>query len=87
LRKKWEYNEASALAISKLQETLWSVRREVLYNILIESGVSTKANKKIYLNESYSRFWVGKHLCDTFPTENGLKQDDVSSPLILNVDL
>ena len=41
---------------------------------------------KICLNETYGKVWVGKHLCDTFPTKNGLKQD-VSSPLILNFDL
>jgi len=36
------------------------------------------------LNETYSRVRVQKHLCDTFPNRNGLKQGDVLSPLLLN---
>jgi hypothetical protein len=39
------------------------------------------------LNETYSRVWVRKHLCDTFPNRNGLKQGDVLSPLLLNFTL
>ena len=31
---------------------------------------------KIYLNETYSRVRVGKHLPDMFPIRNGLKQGD-----------
>jgi hypothetical protein len=52
LGKKWEYNEA--------------VRKEVLYNILIEFGIPTKLVRliKMCLNETYSRVRVGKHLCD-----------------------
>ena len=38
------------------------------------------------LNETYSRVGVGKHLYDTFPNRNGLKQD-VLSPLLLNIAL
>ena len=30
----------------------------------------------MYLNETYSRDWVGKHLSDMFPIKNGLKQGD-----------
>jgi hypothetical protein len=29
---------------------------------------------KMCLNETYSRLRIGKHLCDTFPIQNGLKQ-------------
>jgi hypothetical protein len=39
------------------------------------------------LNETYSRVRVGKHLSDTFPIKNGLKQGDALSPLIFNVAL
>jgi len=42
-----------------------------------------KANK-ICLNETYNRVWVGKHLSDSFPIRNGLKQEDVFLPLLLN---
>jgi hypothetical protein len=34
------------------------------------------------LNETYSNICVGKHLSDTFPIQNGLKQVDALSPLL-----
>jgi hypothetical protein len=37
LEKKWEYNEA----VHQLQESI-GLRREVLYNILIEFGIPRK---------------------------------------------
>jgi len=63
-----------------------SVRREVLYNVLTEFGISMKLIRLITmcLNETYSRVRVGKHLSDMFPSKNGLKQGDVLSPLLLN---
>jgi hypothetical protein len=36
----------------------------------------------MYLNEMYSKVHIGKHLSDTFPIQNGLKQGDVLSPLL-----
>jgi hypothetical protein len=41
-----------------------SVRREVLYNILIEFGVPMKLVRliKMCLNETYSKVCIGKHL-------------------------
>jgi hypothetical protein len=39
------------------------------------------------LNETYSRVWASKHLSDTFPIKNGLKQGDALSPLPFNFDL
>jgi len=55
-----------------------SIRREVLYNILIECGIPMKLArlKKMRPNETYRRVWVGKHLSDMFPIRNGLKQGD-----------
>jgi hypothetical protein len=55
-----------------------SVRREVLYNILVEFGIPRKV---------VSRVRGGKHLSDTFPIKNGLKQGDVLPPLLLNFAL
>jgi hypothetical protein len=63
-----------------------SVRGEVLYNILIESVVPTKLVRSIEmcLNETYSEVRIGKHLSDSFPIQNGLKQGDALSPLLFN---
>ena len=58
-----------------LKEAYDSVRREVLYNILIEFGVPKKLVRliKLCLTETYSRVRVGKNLSDMFPIRNGLK--------------
>jgi hypothetical protein len=63
-----------------------SVRKEVLYNILIEYGIPRKLVRliKICLNETYGRVQVGKHLFDIFPIRNGLQQGDALSPLLFN---
>ena len=52
-----------------------SVRREVLYNILIEFGIIMNLVSKINMcvNETYSRVRVGKHLSDMIPIKNSLK--------------
>jgi hypothetical protein len=65
------------------------VRREILYNILIEFGIPMKLVIliKLYLNEAYSKVHIGKHLSDSFPIQNGLKQGDALSPLLFNVTL
>jgi hypothetical protein len=34
--------------------------------------------------ETYSKVHKGKHLSDSFPTQNGLKNDDALSPLLFN---
>jgi retron-type reverse transcriptase len=39
------------------------------------------------LNETCSRVRTGKNLSDRFPIENGLKQGDALSPLLLNLAL
>jgi hypothetical protein len=53
-----------------------SLRREVLYDILIEFGVTMKLVRlfKIFLNETYSKFRIDKHLSDAFPIQHDLKQ-------------
>jgi hypothetical protein len=60
-----------------------------LYNILIEFGIPMKLVRliKMRLSETYSRVRVGKHLSDTFPIKNGLKQGDALSPLLFNFPL
>jgi hypothetical protein len=39
------------------------------------------------LNETYSKVRISKHLSDSFPIQNGLKQGDAFSPLLLNFAL
>ena len=52
-----------------------SVRREILYNILIEFGIFMKLVRliKMCVNETFSRVRVGKHFSDMFPIKCGLK--------------
>ena len=47
LRKKWEYNEPVHHLFIDFNKVYDSVQREVLYNILIESGISVKLVKLI----------------------------------------
>ena len=66
-----------------------SVRREVLYKILIEFGIARKLVRliKMGLTETYSRVRVGNNVSDGFPIRNGLKQGDALSPLLFNFAL
>jgi hypothetical protein len=38
-------------------------------------------------NEAYSKVHIGKHLSDSFPIQNGLKQGNALSPLLSNFAL
>jgi hypothetical protein len=72
------------------KKTYDSVKREVLYNILVEFGIPKKLDKliKICLNETYSKVWIGsKLLSDKFPIQKGLKQGGTLSPLLFNFAL
>jgi hypothetical protein len=42
---------------------------------------------KVCLNEIYCKACIGKHLSDSFPIQNGLKQGDALSPLLFNFAL
>ena len=87
--KKLEYNEAVHQLFIDFKKAYDSVRREVLYNILIEFGIPRKLVRLINmcLKETYSRVRVGKKLSDRFPIRNGLKQGDTLSPLLFNFAL
>jgi hypothetical protein len=39
------------------------------------------------LNKTYSKVRIGKHLSDSFPIQNGLKQGDDLLPLLFNFAL
>jgi hypothetical protein len=66
-----------------------SVRREILYNILIEFGIPRKMVRliKISLSETYSRIREGKHWSDSFPIRSGLKQGEALLPLLFKFAL
>jgi hypothetical protein len=66
-----------------------SVRREALYNIPIEFGISKKRVRLIKMcrTETYSRVRVGNNLSEMFPIRNGLKEGDALSPLLFNFAL
>jgi len=89
LEKKWEHNEAVHQLFIDFKKAYDSVRREVLYNILIEFGIPKKLVRliKMCLTEMYSRVQVGKNLSEIFPIRNGLKQGDALWPLLFNFAL
>jgi hypothetical protein len=89
IEKKWEYNGKVHQLFIDFKTAYDSVKREVLYNILLEFGVPKKLVMliKMCLNETYSKVHVRKLLSDKFPIQNGLKQGDVLSPLLFNFAL
>jgi len=89
LEKKWEHNEAVHRLFIDFKKAYDSVRREALYNILIEFGIPKKLVSliKMCLTETYSRVRVGKNLSEMFPIRNGLKLGDSLSPLLFNFAL
>jgi hypothetical protein len=84
LEKKWEYNGMVHQLFIDFKKAYDSIKREVLYNILIEFGIPKKLVRliKMCLNETYSKVRVGKLLSDKFHTHNGLKQEDNLLPLL-----
>jgi hypothetical protein len=86
LENKWEYNQTVHQVFVDFKKVFDSVRKEVLYIILIEFGVRIKfvSEIKICSNETYSEDHIGKHLCDSFPNQNGRKQEDALLLLLFN---
>jgi hypothetical protein len=82
-------NEAVHQLFIDFKKAYASVRRQALYNILIEFGVPKKLVRliKMCLIETYSRIWVGKNLSGMFPNRNVLKQGDALLPLLFNLAL
>jgi retron-type reverse transcriptase len=89
LQKKREYSGGVHQLFTDLKKAYDSVRREVLYNILIEFGIPRKLVGLIQmcLNITYSTVHIGKYQSEKFPIQNGLKQGDALSPLLFNFAL
>jgi hypothetical protein len=89
LEKKWEFNGTVHQLFIDFKKVYDSVSREVLYSILIESGIHRKLFGliKMCLNETYSTVRISKYQSDKLPIQNGLKQGDALSPLLLNFAL
>jgi hypothetical protein len=79
LEKKWECNGQciSYLWISK--KPMAQIRKKFFTTFCLNLGTPKKLVRliKMCLNETYSKIHAGKHLSDTFPIQNGLKQGDV----------
>jgi hypothetical protein len=89
LERKWEYNGMVHQLFIDFKKAYDSVKKEVLYNILLEFGIPKKVVRliKMCLNKTYSKVCVGKLLSDKFPLQNGLKQGDVLSPFLFSFAL
>ena len=89
LEQKWEYNEEVHQLFIDFNKAYDSVRRDVLYRIVIEFGIPRKLVRliKMSLTETYSTVRVGENVSDRLPIRNGLKQGDALSPLLFNFAL
>jgi hypothetical protein len=78
LEKKWKYNGTVHQLFIDFKKAYDSVRREVLYSILIEFEISREVVGLIQmcLNETNNIVHIGKYQSDKFPIQNGLKQGD-----------
>ena len=87
LGKKWVYSEEVHQLFIDFKKAYDSIRREVLYKILITFGIPRKLVMlvKMCLTEKYSRVRVGKNVSDRFPIRNGLKQGDALTPIFLTL--
>jgi hypothetical protein len=62
-KNKWEYNEAVYQLYTDFKKEYHSVRREVLFNILIQFGIPMKLVRliKMCLSENYSKVQIGTY--------------------------
>ena len=87
--ENWVHNEAVHQLFIDFKGSYVSVRREALYNILIQFCIPMKLVRliKMCLNENYRRVRVGKHLSDMLPFRYWLKEEDDLSPLVFDFSL
>jgi hypothetical protein len=88
-REKWEFNGMVHQLFIDIKRAYDSIKREVLYNILLEFSITKKLVRliKMCLNETCSKVRIGKFLSDKFPIQNGLKQTDALLPLLFSFAL
>ena len=72
LEKKLEYNEVVHQLFIDFKKAYDSVRRDVMYNILMEFCIPSKLVRLMCLNETYSTVQVDKQL---FSIKNGLRKE------------
>jgi hypothetical protein len=82
LLKKLEHSETVHQLFIDFKKANDSVRREVLYNILIEYWVLMKPVTLIKMCKVH----IGKYLSDNFPIQNGVTQGALS-PLLFSFAL
>ncbi|KAJ4433335.1 hypothetical protein ANN_15594 [Periplaneta americana] len=89
MEKKWKYKGTVHQLFIDFKKAYDSVKREILYDILIEFGTPKKLVRliKMCLSETYSRVRIGQFLSYAFPIHCGLKQGDALSPLLFNFAL
>jgi hypothetical protein len=61
-KKKWEYSGTVHQLFVDFKKTYYSVKREVIYIIVLEFGIPKKLVRliKMCLNQTYSKVHVGK---------------------------
>jgi hypothetical protein len=72
LEKKWGYNGTVHQLFIDFKKAYDSIKREVLYNILLEFGIPKKLPRliKMCLKETYSKVRICKLLSDKFAIQN-----------------
>jgi hypothetical protein len=72
VEKKWEYNETVHQLFIDFKKAYDSVRKEVLYDILLEFEITMKLARLIImcLNKTLTKVRIGKYLSNSFPIQN-----------------
>ncbi|KAJ4426775.1 hypothetical protein ANN_26574 [Periplaneta americana] len=84
MEKKWEYKGTVQQLFIDFKKAYDSVKREVLFDILMELGIPKKL---VRLIKMCLRVRIGQFLSDAFPIHCGLKQGDALSPSLFNFAL
>ncbi|KAJ4451038.1 hypothetical protein ANN_02474 [Periplaneta americana] len=67
--EKWEYKDRVHQLFVDLKKAYDSVKKQILYNTLIEFGIPKKLVRLIKMchSETYSKVYIGQFLSDAFP--------------------